>query len=100
MKCAGLVLAIAVAIAPSRTLAATPGAESLLLTGTALDMASMQNDNVMQRTAALRSGVQGVDLTGLNVQAGERRIGGASLNAVSRPLLSPVLDSVLNEQRA
>jgi len=96
LKCAGLVLAIAVAIAPSRTLAATPGAESLLLTGTALDMASMQNDNVMQRTAALRSGVQGVDLTGLNVQAGERRIGGASLNAVSRPLLSPVLDSVLN----
>ncbi len=59
-------------------------------------MASMQNDSVLQRTAALRSGVQGVDLAGLNVQAGDRRIAGASLNAVSRPLLSPVLDSVLN----
>jgi outer membrane autotransporter protein len=89
-------LALAIVVAPRSVLAATPDAESLLLTGTALDMASMQNDSVMQRTAALRSGVQGVDLAGLNVQAGERRIGGASLNAVSRPLLSPVLDSVLN----
>ncbi len=77
-------------------MAASSDAESLLLTGTALDMASMQNDNVMQRIAALRSGVQGVDLAGLNVQAGERRIAGDSLNAVSRPFLSPVLDGVLN----
>ena len=77
-------------------MAASSDAESLLLTGTALDMASMQNDNVMQRTARIRSGVQGVDLAGLNVQAGERRIAGDSLNAVSRPILSPVLDSVLN----
>ena len=93
---AALLLAVAIAVAPRSVLAATPDAESLLLTGTALDMASMQNDSVMQRTAALRSGVQGVDLAGLNVQAGERRIGGDSLNAVSRPMLSPVLDSVLN----
>ena len=87
---------VALAIAPSRVLAGTPDAESLLLTGTALDMASMQNDSVMRRTAALRSGVQGVDLAGLNVQAGERRLAGDSLNAVSRPILSPVFDSVLN----
>ena len=89
-------LATTVAIASSHIVAASSDAESLLLTGTALDMASMQNDNVMQRTAALRSGVQGVDLAGLNVQAGERRIAGDSLNAVSRPILSPMLDSVLN----
>jgi len=50
----------------------------------------------MRRTAALRSGVLGVDLAGLNLQAGERRLAGDSLNAVSRPILSPVLDSVLN----
>ena len=87
---------VALAIAPSRVLAGTPDAESLLLTGTALDMASMQNDSVMRRTAALRSGVQGVDLAGLNLQAGDRRLAGDSLNAVSRPILSPVLDSVLN----
>ena len=93
---AALLLMVALAIAPSRVLAGTPDAESLLLTGTALDMASMQNDSVMRRTAALRSGVQGVDLAGLNLQAGERRLAGDSLNAVSRPILSPVLDSVLN----
>jgi len=93
---AALLLVVAVAIAPIRVLAWTPEAESLLLTDTALDMSSMQNDSVMRRTAALRSGVQGVDLAGLNVQAGERRLAGDSLNAVSRPILSPVFDSVLN----
>jgi outer membrane lipase/esterase len=91
-----VVFATTIAIAASHTVAASSDAESLLLTGTALDMASMQNDNVMQRTAALRSGVQGVDLAGLNVQAGERRIAGDSLNAVSRPILSPMLDGMLN----
>lgn len=95
-KSAAAFFVTAISIVSSHTVAASSDAESLLLTGTALDMASMQNDNVMQRTAALRSGVQGVDLAGLNVQAGERRIAGDSLNAVSRPILSPVLDGVLN----
>jgi len=89
-------------LTPHATLAAAPPSsiaidvDSLLVAGTALDIASMQSGNVMQRIAALRSGARGLDLTGLNVQAGERRIAGDSLNAVSKPILGPVFDGVLN----
>ena len=69
-KFTAVIVATMVAIASSHIVAASSEAESLLLTGTALDMASMQNDNVMQRTAALRSGVQGVDLAGLERAGG------------------------------
>ncbi len=101
----GIVATLVLLLASSPTLAVTSPVTSelnaitpasLLVADTALDIASMQSGNVMQRIAALRSGARGLDLAGLNVQTGERRIAGDSLNAVSRPILGPVLDGVLN----
>ena len=85
------------AVAPPPNYAADPiDASSLLVAGTALDIESMHSGNVMRRIAALRSGARGLDFTGLNVQAGERRIGGDSLNAVSQPIFGPMFDGMLN----
>ena len=75
---------------------ATIDSDSLIVTDTALDIASMQSGNVLQRMAALRAGTRGLDLTGLNVQSGSRYITGTSLNAVSKPILEPVFDGVLS----
>ncbi len=85
------------AVTPPPTNTSHPiDSDSLMVAGTALDIESMQSLNVLRRITALRSGARGLDVTDLNLQAGELRIGGDLLNAVSQPLLGPVFDGVLN----
>ena len=66
----------------------------------ALQVAATQNDNVMRRVVALRSGSRGLDLGDLSVDVGDQRIPGDALNAVSRPTIGGVLNEVLNEYDA
>jgi uncharacterized protein YhjY with autotransporter beta-barrel domain len=62
----------------------------------ALDVATIQNDNVMGRIAALRTGARGgLDLGGLDVGVGGYRITGDAVDALSRPTLGGIVDNVL-----
>jgi len=61
----------------------------------AIEVAAVQNNNVMQRIAALRSGARGVELSGFNLQTDGQHIGGDVMNAAWRPTLGRVLDGVL-----
>jgi uncharacterized protein YhjY with autotransporter beta-barrel domain len=72
----------------------------LAASNVALQVAATQNDNVMRRVVALRSGSRGLDLGDLSVDVGDQRIPGDALNAVSRPTIGGVLNQVLNEYDA
>ena len=61
----------------------------------AIEITAIQNNNVMQRIAALRSGARGAELSGFNLQADGQHIGGDVMNAAWRPTLGRVLDGVL-----
>ena len=61
-----------------------------------LDVATIQNDNVMRRIAALRTGTRGLDLGGLDVGIGGYRIAGDAVDAVSRPILGGIVNNVLD----
>lgn len=65
-----------------------------------LDVATVQNDNVMRRIAALRTGTRGLDLGGLDVGIGGYRIAGDAVDAVSRPTLGGIVDNVLSARDA
>ena len=66
----------------------------------AIEVAVTQNNNVMQRIAALRSGARGVELSGFNLQTDGQHIGGDLMNAAWRPTLGKVLDGVLRSATA
>jgi uncharacterized protein YhjY with autotransporter beta-barrel domain len=61
----------------------------------AIEVTAIQNNNVMQRIAALRSGARGAELSGFNLQTDGQHIGGDVMNAAWRPTLGRVLDGVL-----
>jgi len=68
----------------------------VMAANTALEMAAMQNDNVMQRIGTLRSGARGAELAGLHIRVDDWRITDDAMNAVLRPTLGRFLDGALS----
>ena len=65
---------------------------------TLLEFAVDDSQSVLRRINALTSGARGIDFTNFTVQLGDQQLAGDAMNTISKPIVTPVVNSVLGRR--